>query len=197
LEIVTALLKELLILSSILGLLRLLFKRARTDLRLRPLQGRLLGSSTKASQLLRRSSPHAVALLTKRSKLLGGLRALTVLLLTKALNGLTDAKRLPIKPLTDTLHLLGSTKLLGISLLSKPGQLLARLLDGCAICLFSTQTHALLLLSSLERLLVSLLIQRSDSLSCREPLLTHQLGALKACAFTAKSTSTNSFGLLL
>ena len=102
-EVVAALLKELLILSRVLRLLGLLGKSARADLSLRALQCSLLRTSAKPGKLLGRSSTHRVALLTKRGKLLGCLSALTILLLTKALNSLTDAKSLTIEPLTDAL----------------------------------------------------------------------------------------------
>jgi hypothetical protein len=156
LEVVAALLQELLILSSVLRLLRLLLESARANLRLSALQCSLLRASAKPGKLLGRSGPHRVALLTKRSKLLGCLSALTILLLTKALNSLTDAKSLSIEPLT------------------KPLQLLTSLLNSGAICLFSLQSSLLLLLGNILGLLIALLIKRSDNLACRKSLLTTQ-----------------------
>jgi hypothetical protein len=91
LEVVAALLQELLILSSVLRLLRLLLKGACADLSLRALQCSLLRASAKTSQLLCGPSAHAVALLTERSKLLGCLSPLSVLLLPKSLSSLTNA----------------------------------------------------------------------------------------------------------
>jgi hypothetical protein len=99
LEVVAALLQELLVLSSVLRLLRLLLEGACADLRLSALQRRLLGSSAKAAELL------------------------------------------------------------------------AQLLHSLPIRLLRAEAHALLLLGSLKRLLVTLLIQWGNCLRLRKALL--------------------------
>ena len=98
-EVIAALLQELLILSSVLRLLGLLLKSASADLRLSALQRRLLGTR------------------------------------------------------------------------AKPAKLLAQLLHSLTISLLRAETHTLLLLGSLKRLLIALLIERGDGLRLRKTLL--------------------------
>jgi hypothetical protein len=98
LEVVAALLQELLVLSSILRLLRLLLEGASPDLGLRALQRRLLGSSAKAPKLLAKllnSLP--VSLLGSKTHallLLGSLKRLLIALLIERGNGLRLRKPL-------------------------------------------------------------------------------------------------------
>ena len=120
-EVVAALLKELLILSRILRLLGLLGKSARADLSLRALQCSLLRTSAKPGKLLGRSSTHRVALLTKASKPLRNVLAHTKLLLTKPSQLLAHLLQCRavclLSPQIHTLLLLSSLKSLLIALL--------------------------------------------------------------------------------
>jgi hypothetical protein len=84
-----------------------------------------------------------------------------------------------------------------IALLTETGQLLAQLLHSLTVSLFRTKAHALLLLGCLKSLLITLLIQRSDSLRLRKALLAAQCLPLQASAVAAIGTSPNSFSLLL
>ena len=84
-EVVTALLQELLILSSVLRLLRLLLESARANLRLSPLQRRLLGTRAKPAKLLAQLL-HSLPVSLLRTEadtllLLGGLKRLLIVLL--------------------------------------------------------------------------------------------------------------------
>jgi hypothetical protein len=98
LEVIAALLQELLILSSVLRLLGLLLKGASADLRLSALQRRLLGSRAKATELLAQllhSLP--VGLLraeTHTLLLLGSLKGLLIALLIERSDGLRLCKTL-------------------------------------------------------------------------------------------------------
>jgi hypothetical protein len=59
------------------------------------------------------------------------------------------------------------------------------------------RNDALLALRCLDRLLISLLIERRNCLRCRKSLLAHKLGTLKPRTVTTEGPGLNSFRLLL
>ena len=88
-EVVAALLQELLILSSILSLLGLLLKRSSAYLSLRALQRCLLRARAEPGKLLGSARTHCKALLPKPAQLLAQLlHSLTICLLCPKANAL-------------------------------------------------------------------------------------------------------------